>query len=412
MKNRVDKILSRVDELAHQSDQPDGITRLFGSPAMKKANDLLYQWFTEAGLQTRIDNIGNVRGRLITTHPEAKTFVIASHIDSVVNAGKYDGPLGIVMGIDLLEQLKLSAATIPFHIELISFSDEEGVRFYTTYLGSKVVAGSFDNDLLDKKDSHHISLSQAIVEMGGNPALLNDDAIKADNIVGYFEMHIEQGPVLYEANIPVAMVQSIAGQKRISLVFKGESGHAGTVPMNMRRDAMSCAAECIVLIEKYALQNTKVLATVGTLHAQHQASNVIAGHVSCTVDLRSADEDVLEHAFTQLDTAINKVAVLRGIEVDVHVIQSSLPVKCDYHLTYLLRRAIASKNMALKELVSGAGHDAVPMSGICPVAMMFIRCYKGISHHPAENVEPADIEHALAIADQFLLNLIDYYKQE
>lgn len=412
MTTRAEKIINRIDTLAALTDQPGMISRVFGTPAFTSASNLLVQWFTEAGLSTRVDNIGNVRGRLNCNIANAKTFVIASHFDTVINAGKFDGPLGIVMGLDLVEHLIAEKIVLPFNVELIAFSDEEGVRYHSTYLGSKVVTGSFDDTLLTKKDNQHIPLSQAIAEMGGDVSQLHTDNIPANEWLGYFEIHIEQGPVLFEADIPVAGVSAIAGQKRAMLTCIGEAGHAGTVPTNMRKDALCCAADCILQLEYYAKNHPHIVATVGTLNISNPASNVIPGNVHLSIDLRSDDEDALDTAWHDIQSLVTEIGHRRNIETQLHLIQSSLPIKCDYTLSFLLKRAIAELGYEVKELVSGAGHDAVPISAVSPVSMMFVRCFKGISHNPAENVETKDIEAAIAVADHFIQHLIKYYNQE
>lgn len=412
MTARAEKIMSRINALAALTDQPGIISRVFGTPAFVAATKLLVQWFNEAGLKTRVDNIGNVRGRLNSAVASNKTFVIASHYDTVINAGKFDGPLGIVMGLDIIEHLIAEQITLPFNIELIAFSDEEGVRYHSTYLGSKVVTGNFDNTLLTKKDNQHITLSQAIAQIGGDVSQLNTDKIKEQEWLGYFEIHIEQGPILYEADIPVAGVSAIAGQKRVTITCVGEAGHAGTVPTNMRRDALCCAADCINQLEYFAKKHENILATVGTLHIINAASNVIPGNVNFSVDLRSADEDALDTAWHDIQSLVTGIGHKRNIETQLHLIQSSLPVKCDYTLNFLLKRAIAELGYEVKELVSGAGHDGVPVSLVSPVCMMFVRCFKGISHNPNENVDVKDIEAASIVADHFLLHLIKYYNQE
>ena len=239
---RAIKILDRINELASITEQPGMVTRTYGSPSFVKGAQLVADWMIEAGLQTRTDNIGNVRGRWVSKIANAKTLIIASHIDTVVNAGKFDGPLGVIMGLDMIENIINSEIELPFNIELIAFADEEGVRFHTTYLGSKVVAGSFDKNLLNRTDKALITLKEAIKSIGGNPDSLLEDAIQ-DELLGYFEIHIEQGPVLYESKDPVAVVSAIAGQKRVELIFTGVAGHAGTVPMDMRQDALCCASD-------------------------------------------------------------------------------------------------------------------------------------------------------------------------
>ncbi len=412
MTTRAEKIINRIDALAALTDEPGMISRVFGTPAFVSASNMLVNWFNEAGLSTRVDNIGNVRGRLSCSTANAKTFVIASHFDTVINAGKFDGPLGIVMGLDIIEHLIAEKIELPFNIELIAFSDEEGVRYHSTFLGSKVVTGTFDETLLSKKDNKDITLSQAIREIGGDVAKIAGDKIPVSDWLGYFEIHIEQGPILYEADIPVADVSAIAGQKRATITFVGEAGHAGTVPTSMRKDALCCAADCILQLEYYAKTHASIVATVGIINISNAASNVIPGNVQFTLDVRSQDEDMLDTAWHDIQSLVTDVGHKRNIETQLQLIQSSLPVKCDYTLNFLLKRAIAELGYEVKELVSGAGHDAVPISAVSPVSMMFVRCYKGISHNPAENVENKDIEAAITVAGHFIQHLIKYYNQE
>jgi len=402
---RAKKVLAQINELAAISEDSNGITRLYGSPAFLQGSHKVLQWMNDAGLECRIDNIGNVRGRLLSKNTGAKTFVIASHIDTVRNAGKFDGPLGVLMGLDIVEQLIQSGTVLPFHIELIAFSDEEGVRFHTTYLGSKVVAGSFEKSLLKKKDESGIDLKEAIVQMQGNPGQLAADAIAADNWLGYFEIHIEQGPVLYENNIPVGIVTAIAGQKRAEIIFKGTAGHAGTVPMHMRNDALCCAAEFILETEKLALNN-KIVATVGKLHIADAASNTIPGKVSCSLDLRSADETMATEMYEQLKNTCLTVCSKRNIEPEWKLVQQTAPVLCNNDLNALLARAVKDAGHPPVEMISGAGHDGVAVSAVSPVAMLFVRCFKGISHNPLEEVELKDMAAAIKVSDNFIHQLI------
>lgn len=402
---RAENVLHKINELASISEDSSCVTRTFGSDAFLAGSRLIQQWMQQIGLPTRVDAIGNVRGRLESPNPDAKTFVIASHMDSVVNAGKFDGPLGVIMGLDLVDKLIQSGQSLPFHIELIAFSDEEGVRFHTTYLGSKVVAGSFDETLLDKKDASGIPLIDVIQRIGGNVAHLQSDAIAKENWLGYFEIHIEQGPVLYERNVPVAIVTDIAGQKRIELTFRGMAGHAGTVPMSMRQDALCAAAEFVLAVEQLASSQPNLVATVGKLNVLNAASNVIPGEVSCSLDVRSNDVAVLEVACQSLRNTLAETGHKRSIHVDWHLIQETAPVACSPVLNTLLTKAIQDNNYELIQLVSGAGHDGVPISQLAPITMLFVRCFKGISHNPLENVELADIAAALQVADTFINNL-------
>ena len=403
---RAEQIMQRIQQLAAISEDADGVTRTFGTPAFLQGRTLVQGWLQAAGLPTRIDGIGNLRARLLSPNPEAKTFVLASHIDTVVNAGKFDGPLGVLMGLDLLENLLAQKAELPFHIELIAFSDEEGVRFHTTYLGSKVVAGSFDQTWLTRPDAGGITLARALEIMEADAAQIAADAIPAADWLGYFEMHIEQGPVLWERQIPVALVTAIAGQRRVELTFTGMAGHAGTVPMAMRQDALCAAAEFVLIAEQFALAHGQgLVATVGKLSLSHAASNVIPGEVTCTLDLRCPHEAQLAEAYEHLRTYTEAIATQRNVELEWTLVQQTAPANCNADLNELLAQAIADTNHEVVALVSGAGHDAVPVSAVAPVTMMFIRCFKGISHNPLENVELADLAAAVEVADRFLMEL-------
>lgn len=406
MLNRVENIMSRIQELASISETPAAITRRYGTVAAIDAGDRVLYWMQEAGLDTRIDAIGNIRGRWPSTDPTAKTLVIASHLDTVVNAGRWDGPLGVLAGLDILENLIRRKKRLPHHIELIAFCDEEGVRFHTTYLGSRVVAGSFDPETLQSRDQDGITLAAAITAARGNPDNLQQEAITADRWLGYFELHIEQGPILYERRIPVAAVKAIAGQIRGEVTFTGMAGHAGMVPMAMRQDALCGSAEFILAAEREAVASGgDFLATIGRLRITDPASNVIPGQVGCSVDIRSADLDTLAAAHSRLKNLAEIIAAQRGLTTQWQVIQSSPPVGCDGPMKDLLVHCIEKAGYEPLELVSGAGHDAVPVSAVAPVCMLFVRCYKGISHHPLENVEKADLAAALAIAEDFVIHI-------
>lgn len=404
---RGEKILQRINELASISEDENCITRTYGTKAFIDGRNKVQQWMNEAGLQTRIDNIGNIRGSLLSENVNAKTFVIASHIDTIINAGKFDGPLGVLMGIDIIEQIIQSKKALPFHIELIGFCDEEGCRFHTTYLGSKAVAGSFDATILNAKDAAGISLKEVIELNGGDVNNLSKDALAKKDWLGYFEIHIEQGPVLYEKDIPVGMVTAIAGQCRVGIIFKGEAGHAGTVPMNMRKDALTCAAEFVLGAEKFATANKNdLVATAGKLHIINAASNVIPGEVICSLDIRSADETILSSSYKTIKKMAEDICKKRNIVLEWNLIQQTKPVACDAQMNKLLAWSIKESGYELIELVSGAGHDAVPVSEVSPVAMLFVKCFKGISHNPLENVETKDIVAAIKVSDNFIQQLI------
>ena len=403
---RVENIVSRIHELASISEDGSCITRRYGTAAAVEAGNKVLEWMSEAGLRARVDAIGNIRGVLPAADAGARTLVIASHIDTVVNAGRWDGPLGVLVGLDLLENIIREGRKLPFHIELIAFCDEEGVRFHTTYLGSKVVAGSFEPEMLQRKDENGVSLLEAMAAIGGDASRLPEEAILPGRWLGYFEIHIEQGPVLYEKKIPVAPVKAIAGQVRVEILFKGMAGHAGTVPMDKRQDALCGAAEFILEVERLAGGvGSGLVATVGKLQIRDAASNVIPGEVVCSLDIRSADEGVLSEGHKKLRSLCTTIGLRRGLAIGWKVIQVSSPVSCDVGMEDLLGACVEAAGYEVLELVSGAGHDAVPIAAVSPVCMLFVRCSKGISHHPAENVEMEDLAAVLAVAEKFIYQL-------
>jgi allantoate deiminase len=408
-KIRAEKIDGRIQELARLSDEPNCISRIFGTKAFMQCRDKIELWMKEAGLQTYVDNIGNVRGKLLSENPEAKTLVIGSHYDTVIDAGKYDGLLGVLAGLDIAEKLITDQKKLPFHIEVIAFSDEQGVRFHTSYLGSRVVAGKFNSDLLEKKDDNGIKLEEVLQGMHYDSSKFSQDSIPAEKWLGYYEIHIEQGPILYKNNVPAGIVTGVNGQKRISIEFSGVSGHAGTVPMNMRKDALAAAAEFILAVEKLAnSKKSNIVATVGKLEVLHAASNVIPGKVSCTLDLRSSNRKKLLRAYEDLNELCEEICNNRKVYFEWKLIQETNPVACDEKLIKLLKRAIKEKNKDIEviEMESGAGHDLVAVSEVAPVAMLFVKCFKGISHNPLENVDIKDIAAALEISDNFIQQLI------
>ncbi len=410
MKNyklRAEKIEARIQELGQCSDHPEYLSRIFGTKAFVDGQNKIESWMKEAGLQTSIDNFGNVRGKLLSEKEGTKTFVIASHFDTVINAGKYDGPLGILAGLDLLENLIIQQTQIPFNIELIAFSDEEGVRFHISRLGSKMVTGNFQSQLLETKDNNGISLGKVLQELKYDSTKLLEDAIKPEEWLGYYEIHIEQGPVLYKSNIAAGIVTGIAGQKRISIEFTGVAGHAGTVPMKMRTDALCAAAEFILAVEEFAsAKKSNIVATVGKLDIEHSAGNVIPAHVRCSLDLRSANKKKLAKAYEDINEICEEICNKRKVYFEWNLIQETNSVTCDEGLSKLLKKSIKQREMEVVELESGAGHDAISISSVAPVSMLFVKCFKGISHNPLENVEVKDIAAALEISDNFIQLLI------
>jgi allantoate deiminase len=380
--NAAQRIAARLDELARCTDSPPRLTRLAYSPAMRRAHELVGTWMLEAGLAVRADAVGNLIGRREGTRPGAKTLLLGSHLDSVRDAGRFDGPLGVLLALACAEE----RSSFPFALEVIGFIDEEGVRFHSTYLGSRALAGTLCGEDLALKDADGMTLEDAINSFDGDPGALA--SAKRCDLLGYVEAHIEQGPILEAADQPIGVVSAIAGQTRVRAAFVGKAGHAGTVPMNFRCDALCAAAEFILGVEKAAGERPGLMATVGQLGVAPGASNVIAGRADLTLDVRHADDDIREEAVRKLGALAESIASARGAQLDWHIAQATPAVRCDPNLSALLAPGAPV-------LASGAGHDAAALASLCPVAMLFVRCREGISHHPDEFASSEDIASAL-----------------
>ncbi len=411
-RERTQNIVQRIEAMAKVSEDKNCLTRSYGSGTFQKVTQLMLNWMHEAGLTTRIDNIGNVIGRLEATIPTDKTFIIGSHLDTVKNAGKFDGQLGLLIALDIAEQLNQFETDLPFNIEVVGFCDEEGVRFTTTYLGSSVLSNTFQKEWLNRRDDEGLSLAEVIKKNGGDPDYIPRDAINADECLGFFEVHIEQGPVLEKNRVPVGIVTCIAGQTRVEVKFMGKAGHAGTTPMNMRQDALCAAVDFISEVEKYALNSNKsVIATVGKLITKPNVSNVIPSEVICSLDLRSPDDNAMFEALAALENKANQICKMRKLWLDWTVLQQNEAVGCDPLLCDLLEQAISQSGIEkIIKLSSGAGHDAVALSAIMPVSMLFVQCKEGISHHPDEFVKVEDISAALQVSELYLKELIRFHQ--
>jgi len=396
--------MERCDLLARESEVEGSITRIYGTPELRAARDLLDGWMQSAGMTTRIDNVGNLIGRYQAKSPgpRAKTFVIGGHWDSVREAGRYDGTLGVLSGIGAVEGLQEAGGRLEFAIEVIAFADEEGVRFHTAFLGSSPVAGSFDPAWLAMTDDDGITLDEAIRRFGGDPNRLAVDALDPADLLGFIEVHIEQGPVLQDRNVPVAVVSGITGSARAEIEFFGMAGHAGTIPMTLRRDALTGSAEFILAVERVGRSVDGLVATVGKLEAEPGGSNVVAGHTSQTLDLRHPDPGIRSRAIDELKEAMRDIGARRSLDAIWNDVPGFPETRSDPALNRMLRNAIEREGMSVVELFSGAGHDAVTMAAITPVTMLFVRCKDGISHNPAESVTVEDVTVAIAILDRFL----------
>ncbi|GAC1468311.1 MAG: allantoate amidohydrolase [Ktedonobacteraceae bacterium] len=400
-------VMERCELLSHFSEEADCLTRRFATPPMREVNATVAGWMRTAGMSVQIDAIGNIIGRYEAAVPDAKTLLLGSHLDTVRAAGKYDGPLGVMVALACVERLHLRGERLPFAIEVLGFADEEGLRYHTAYIGSRAVAGIFDGATLTLHDEGGVTLAEAIRQSGGNPELevLRRPRWRREELLGYCEVHIEQGPVLEARGLPVGIVSAISGQNRYALTFVGKAGHAGTVPMQLRRDALCAVAEFVLATEAVARSTPGLVATVGMLTVHPGASNVIPGRVTISLDVRYPDAAVLEQACDQLATKGKQISQERGIEINWHTVQKDQTIPCDPHLVRMMQQAIESSGYATFMLPSGAGHDGVSLSKITTIAMLFVRCKGGISHHPDESVSVEDVGVVLDVMDQFLQGL-------
>ena len=404
---RAARIMDRCDRLARESAEVGKISRLYGTPELRAARDLLDGWMREAGMTTRIDNVGNLIGRYEADPAVAdpKTLIIGGHWDSVRDAGRYDGTLGVLSGIAAVEGLHDAGTRLAAAIEVMAFADEEGVRFHTALLGSAPIAGGFDPAWLAMTDDAGITLGEAIRTFGGDPEAIPGDARAPEDLLGFIEVHIEQGPVLQERDVPVGVVTGITGSARAEITFTGMAGHAGTIPMSSRRDALTGSAEFILAVERVGRSVEGLVATVGKLDAEPGASNVVAGRTVQTLDLRHPDPDVRDRAVDELDRAVKEIGERRNLEWAWHDSPCFAETPSDPVLTGTLRKAIEGESIPVVELFSGAGHDAVTMATITPVTMLFVRCKDGISHNPAESVMVEDVAAAVAVLDRFVASV-------
>ncbi|HET9467349.1 MAG TPA: allantoate amidohydrolase [Vicinamibacterales bacterium] len=391
-------------QLAKLSEDRNATTRTFLSKPMRDVHTALAAWMARAGMTVRVDAIGNIRGvypPVLSPVPlaAAPRFYIGSHLDTVPNAGAFDGVLGTVLAIALVELL--GEKRFPFAIEVIGFSDEEGVRFSEPFLGSRALAGTFDMALLDRTDESGRSLRDAIRQFGLEPNRIPDAKAPA-NALGYLEFHIEQGPVLENLNLPLAVVDVISGQTRAELTFTGAAGHAGTTPMKMRKDALACAAAWMTEVEREALTTSGLVATVGRIAVEPDAGNVVPGRAVVSLDVRHPADRTRKTSAERLFKAADDIAAHRGVQMTCEPRLDQPSVAMDPGFAAMLDRALERSGAPAHRMSSGAGHDAMIVAPKMPAGMLFLRCEGGVSHHPAENVRDDDVAAALDAGRKFL----------
>jgi allantoate deiminase len=424
---------ARCDALgvAPYSDSETGLFRAYLTPAFAHAQEAIGAWMVEAGMTVRLDPAANLVGYYEGTDADAPVLLFGSHIDSVHDAGRYDGPLGVMLGIELVARLNAAGRHLPFAIEVIAFGDEEGSRFPASMLTSRAVAGTLEAEAVAVADrdgvtvlealTRHAELVSASMAQSHDPSAGSEDgrwtlkqvqgdagdyleaARPAGSVLAYVEPHIEQGPVLEAEGLAVGTVTGIAAQLRYQVTITGTAGHAGTTAMGLRRDALSAAAEMILAVESIAkVAGGDVVATVGRMQVGPGAVNVIPGRVEFSIDVRSGDRQARDEAAEQIVDTIADIAERRGVDFNVEKVQDLPASPCDPKLMALMDAAIARCGQAPKRLVSGAGHDTMVMAALAPTAMLFIRCAGGISHNPAESVTDEDCEIALDVLASFV----------
>jgi allantoate deiminase len=395
-----------IEQLAAISAEPDRLIRLFLTPEHRRAADHIAGWMRAAGMEVDEDALGTVRGRWSPPGASGarKRLLIGSHLDTVIDAGKYDGPLGIIAGILAVEHFATASHPLPFDLDVLAFGDEEGSRFPLGLTSSAATAGAFEPAMLERRDHGGVRFADALENFGGDAAQIPSAAYRKEDAAAYLEVHIEQGPVLEQENLPVGIVTGIVGQYRFEVAVEGEAGHAGTTPMHGRRDALAGAAELVTALEGIARERAHegVVGTVGRIEALPGASNVIPGKVRFSVDLRAMEDQPRRDALAAFSAQAEAIAAHRGLRIVVEEPLQMPPTPCSPALQDMLVDAVADLGYRPRRLPSGAGHDAQMMSKLCPSAMLFVRCRRGISHNPAEYASPEDMGAAVAALIRFV----------
>jgi allantoate deiminase len=387
-----EEVIARCRTLASFSEDAGGTRRTFLCAPMRDCHREIARWLEPLAAQVRVDAVGNLRAIYSAAEYSAPRLLVGSHLDTVPNAGAYDGILGVVLGVALLQALR--GRKLPYGIEVVGFSEEEGVRFGTPFMGSRALVGRLDEELLSRTDAHGISVRKAIQEFGLNPAEIAEAALKED-VLGYVEFHIEQGPVLEEVGKPLAVVAAIAGQSRLELTFVGRANHAGTTPMDLRYDAVAGAAEWITAVERVARSVSGLVATVGSIEVNPGATNVIAGAARLSLDVRHGADDVRMHSVEELIGHAEEIGRRRGLSLRSETRLSQSAVSMDPFLSGQIEEAIRKAGCEPYRMVSGAGHDAMILAERVPAAMILLRTPGGISHDPAESVTVHDVAKAI-----------------
>jgi allantoate deiminase/N-carbamoyl-L-amino-acid hydrolase len=396
-------IMDWAEQLGALSDDEHGLTCAYMTAAHQRTAALLAGWMRDAGMDAHIDAVGNVVGRYAAADPGAQVLLTGSHYDTVRNGGKYDGRLGILLPLAIVRHLHARGERLPFHLDVVGFAEEEGVRFKSTFLGSSALAGRFDMAQLDQVDAGGTSMRAALQAAGHDPAAIPALARDPASLLGYVEVHIEQGPVLLERGLPLGVVTAIAGSSRYLVDLEGVASHAGTTPMAMRRDAAAAAAEIVLLVEQRCAGRGALVGTVGQLQVPDGSVNVIPGRCRLSLDIRAAADDIRLAAVTDIMDGIGAICARRGIAFSVETLVQAAAVPCAPRLMDGLGAAIERAGLPRFDLPSGAGHDAMALVALTDVAMLFTRCGNGgISHNPLETMTADDADIAATVLLDFL----------
>ena len=397
------RIMAWADTLAAHTEQPGMLTRTYLTEAHHGAAAQLARWMEEAGMQVRRDAAGNVIGRYEGLEPGAPALLTGSHFDTVRDAGRYDGNLGVLLPIACVGAWHRQGKRFPFAVEVVGFAEEEGVRFKATLLGSRAIAGTFDSKVLDNLDDEGRSMRDVMRAAGFEPDRLPAAAHPRAQVLGFIEVHIEQGPVLLNEGLPLGVVTAISGASRFLVDLEGLSGHAGTVPMDMRRDAAMAAAEIGLYIERRCGGTPGLVGTVGQFNVPNGATNVVPGRAQFSIDIRAGDDAVRQAAVADVLAEIERVCARRQVRAQVRKTHEAASVPCAPWLQQQWADAIARQGLPVRHLPSGAGHDAMAIAAIADVAMLFVRCGNGgISHHPTETMSADDAELAARVFSDFV----------
>jgi allantoate deiminase/N-carbamoyl-L-amino-acid hydrolase len=386
------------------ADDEQGLTCAYMTPGHQRTAARIAEWMVDAGMDVHIDAVGNVAGRYAAADPAAKTLMTGSHYDTVRNGGKYDGRLGILLPIAIVRCLHARGERLSCHLEVIGFAEEEGVRFRSTFLGSNAITGRFDMSLLERQDADGVTMREALQQAGHDPAQIPAIARDPASLLGYVEVHIEQGPVLLEKGLPLGVVTAIAGSSRYLVELTGLASHAGTTPMAMRRDAAAAAAEIVLLVEQRCSGRGTLVGTVGQLAVPDGSVNVVPGRCRLSLDIRSATDEERIAAVKDVMDGIEAICARRGIDFSVELLVEAAAAPCAPRLMDQLGAAVQRAGLPRFDLLSGAGHDAMAMAAITDVAMLFTRCGNGgISHNPLETMTADDAEMAAQV-------LLDFFR--